>query len=72
MSTKRFGSDSDSANGSGPPSRRGKKAVTVYFEPETVRRLKMIGIEADKSMQEMMTEAVQSYLKRHGKAKGAG
>lgn len=63
--------DSDAAYGSVAPSRRGKKAVTVYFEPETVRQLKMIGIEADKSIQEMMTEAVQTYLKRHGKPKGA-
>ena len=55
----------------GPPSRRGKKAVTVYFEPEIVRALKRLGIEADKSMQAMMSEAVTQYLKKHGKAKGA-
>lgn len=67
MSTKRSGSDSDNANGSVAPSRQGKKAVTVYFEPEVVRRLKRLGIEADKSMQAMMHEAVEDYLKRHGK-----
>ena len=50
-----------------PPSRRGKKAVTVYFEPEVVRQLKLIGIEADKSIQAMMSEAVTQYLKKHGK-----
>ena len=68
MSTKR---DSGDTQGTAAPSRRGKKAVTAYFEPQTVRQLKLIGIEADKSIQEMMTEAVQAYLKRHGKTKGA-
>ncbi|WP_290482019.1 ribbon-helix-helix domain-containing protein [Hyphomonas sp. UBA3201] len=64
MGTKR---DSDSANGGTAPSRRGKKAVTVYFEPEIVRQLKRVGIEADKSIQAMMSEAVTQYLKKHGK-----
>ena len=59
--------DSDAAYGSVAPSRRGKKAVTVYFEPETVRQLKLIGIEADKSIQAIMSEAVTQYLKKHGK-----
>ena len=49
------------------PSRQGKKAVTAYFEPEVVRQLKRLGIEADKSMQAMMSEAVTQYLKKHGK-----
>lgn len=64
MSTK---SDSGSPDDSLAPSRRGKKAVTVYFEPEVVRQLKLIGIEADKSIQAMMSEAVTQYLKKHGK-----
>lgn len=53
------------------PSRQGKKAVTAYFEPETVRRLKRLGIEADKSMQNMVVEAVADYLKKHGKRPAA-
>lgn len=64
MSTKQTGSDS---GGAIAPSRQGKKAVTAYFEPEVVRALKRLGIEADKSMQAMMHEAVQEYLKKHGK-----
>jgi len=59
--------DSDGAQSGVAPSRRGKKAVTVYFEPEIVRALKRLGIEADKSMQAMMSEAVMQYLKKHGK-----
>jgi len=57
----------DGLTRTGPPSRQGKKAVTAYFEPEVVRQLKRLGIEADKSMQAMMSEAVEDYLKRHGK-----
>ena len=59
--------DSDAAHDSVAPSRRGKKAVTVYLEPEIVRQLKHLGIEADKSMQAMMSEAVTQYLKKHSK-----
>ena len=67
MSAKRSGSDSGTSYGSVAPSRRGKKAVTAYFEPEVVRQLKHLGIEADKSVQAMMSEAVTQYLKKHGK-----
>ena len=72
MSTNRRKADSGRDDVSVPPSRRGKKAVTVYFEPETVRRLKLIGLEDDKSLQEMMTEAVQTYLAKHSKRLGTG
>lgn len=67
MSTKHQKAESGRDNGSVAPSRRGKKAVTVYFEPEVVRQLKRVGIEADKSIQAMMSEAVTQYLKKHGK-----
>lgn len=72
MSTNRGKADSGRDEVSVPPSRRGKKAVTVYFEPDVVRRLKLIGIDADKSLQEMMTEAVQTYLGKHSKRQGTG
>lgn len=50
------------------PSRIGKKAVTVWFEPDAVRQLKMIGIEKGVTMQEMMREALNDFFAKNRKA----
>lgn len=50
-----------------PPSRVGKKPVTAYVTKDLHRELRMLGIELDKSSQEMLTEALQAYLKRHNR-----
>lgn len=50
------------------PARRGKKAVTVWFEPDVVKQLKMIGVEKGMSMQEMMRQALNDYFAKHNKA----
>lgn len=50
------------------PSRIGKKAVTVWFEPDAVRQLKMIGVEKGVTMQEMMREALNDFFAKNRKA----
>ena len=55
-----------------PASRRGKKAITVYFEPDVIKQLKLVGIEEDKSIQDMVAEALNDYFAKHGKAEIAG
>lgn len=50
-----------------PPSRRGKKALTVHFDPGVVRQLKMLGIEQDRSTQAMVAEALNDFFEKHGK-----
>ena len=67
MSTTRQRADSGRENLSVPPSRRGKKAITVYFEPDVIKQLKLVGIEEDKSMQDMIAEALNDYFAKHGK-----
>ena len=50
------------------PSRIGKKAVTVWFEPDAVRQLKLIGIEKGMTMQEMMRESLNDFFAKNRKA----
>jgi hypothetical protein len=50
------------------PSRIGKKAVTVWFEPDAVRQLKLIGVEKGMTMQEMMREALNDFFAKNRKA----
>lgn len=50
------------------PSRIGKKAVTVWFEPDAVRQLKLIGVEKGTTMQEMMREALNDFFAKNRKA----
>ncbi|MEM7003572.1 MAG: ribbon-helix-helix domain-containing protein [Pseudomonadota bacterium] len=48
-----------------PPSRVGKKAVTAYVSSDLHKRLRMLGLEIEKSSQEMLTEALLDYLEKH-------
>ena len=44
--------------------RDGKKSVTLYFEPDFIRNLKMLGLKEDKTMHEMVFEALNDYMKK--------
>lgn len=48
-----------------PPSRAGKKPVTAYVDKDVHKALRLLGIETEKSTQEMLSEAVADYLQRH-------
>ena len=50
-----------------PPSRRGKKALTVHVDPAVVRQLKMLGVEEERSTQAMVAEALNDFFEKHGK-----
>jgi hypothetical protein len=47
--------------------RIGKKAVTVWFEPDVVKQLKLIGIEKGMTIQDMMTESLNDFFAKHHK-----
>ena len=51
-----------------PPSRRGKKAITVHFDPAVVQQLKIIGAEQNRPMQALMAEAVNDFLAKSGRS----
>lgn len=50
-----------------PPSRRGKKALTGYFDAEVIRQLKLLAAAEDKTMQALMSEGINELFKKYGK-----
>jgi len=55
------------ATASKQASRIGRKTVIFYDLPEAVRELKRIGIDNDRTIQDLMHEAVDDLLVKHGK-----
>ena len=50
-----------------PPSRRGKKALTGYFDPSALKQLRVLAASEDMTMQALMTEAINDLFKKYGK-----
>ena len=50
------------------PVRIGKKAVTGWFEPDVVRQLKLLGIEQNMTIQDLMKEALNDLFSKYNKA----
>ena len=50
-----------------PPSREGKKALTVYFDPEVVRQIKMMSAAEDTTIQALIAEALNDLFAKRGK-----
>lgn len=57
--------------GARPPSREGKKPVTAYLEKDVHKQLRVLGIDLEKSNQEMIIEALNDYFERHGRNRTA-
>ncbi|HWZ51724.1 MAG TPA: ribbon-helix-helix domain-containing protein [Granulicella sp.] len=47
------------------PSRTGKKPVTGFFEPEVSRQLKKAALEQDKTMQQLLQEALNDLFRKY-------
>lgn len=54
-----------------PPSREGKRPVTAYLEKDAHKQLRVLGIDLEKSNQEMIIEALNDYFERHGRNRTA-
>ena len=50
-----------------PPSRRGRRAVTIYVDPAAHQQLRMLGVELEQSTQALVTEGINAIFERHGK-----
>lgn len=48
-----------------PPSREGKKPVTGFFSPETSRQIKKLGLDRDKTMQDLLQEALNDLFRKY-------
>jgi len=50
------------------PSRQGLKAVGGHFDPAVSKQLKLLGIERDVTLQELLTEAINDLFTKHQKS----
>ena len=65
-------SGDESADAGRSPSRRGRKAVTIYLDTAAHRQLRLLAIEQDRSGQDLVVEAINDLFGKHGKARIAG
>ena len=47
------------------PSRIGKKPVTGFFDPAVSRQIKKLGLDQDKTMQELLQEAFNDLFRKY-------
>ena len=50
-----------------PPSRRGKKMISGHFHKDVHRQLKMLALEKDTSIQNLLSEALNALFERNNK-----
>lgn len=48
-----------------PPSRQGKKAITGFFDPAVSRQLKQLALDEDKTIQALLSEALNDLFIKH-------
>jgi hypothetical protein len=51
-----------------PPSRVGKVAISVYFEPEVRKQLAIMAAHHDKSQAALMAEALNLLFEKYGES----
>ena len=51
-----------------PLSRRGKRHISGYFEPEVLRQVKILCAEEDKTINQVLADALNSLFVNKGKA----
>lgn len=49
-----------------PPSRQGKRVVSVYVEPEAAKQLGILAIREDTTIQALMVEALNDFFAKRG------
>jgi hypothetical protein len=47
------------------PSRVGKKPITGFFDPEVSRQIKKVALDQDKTMQELLQEALNDLFRKY-------
>ena len=48
------------------PSRVGKKALTVWINPEAIQQLKQLAVRERRAQHKLVSEALNDLFKRHG------
>ena len=52
-----------------PPSRRGKRAATVYLDTAAHQQLRMLALEEGASTQALLTEAINDLFQKRGRSR---
>ena len=52
-----------------PRSRSGLKTVAGYLDPEMSKRLKILAVEQDRTLQDLLGEALQDLFKKYDKGR---
>lgn len=52
-----------------PTTRQGARGITVWVEPEVYRMIKLVGLDADMTTQDVMMEAINDLLAKKGKGR---
>lgn len=52
-----------------PATRQGARGITVWVEPEIYRMIKLVGLDADMTTQDVMMEAINDLLVKKGKGR---
>lgn len=50
------------------PSRRGQVPVTAHFPPDVRKQIKMLAVEQDETVQNLLAEALNDLFAKYGKA----
>lgn len=50
-----------------PPSRIGKKTIAGHFDPAVSRQLRALGLEHDRTVQDLLSEALNGLFEKYGK-----
>ena len=48
------------------PSRRGKKQIGGHFDPEVSRQLKIVAAREDKTIEQVLGDAINEFFERRG------
>lgn len=51
-----------------PPSRQGKKTIAGHFDPAVSRQLRAIGLEHDRTVQDLLSEALNGLFEKYSKS----
>jgi hypothetical protein len=47
------------------PSRAGKKPITGFFDPEVSKQVKKVALDKDRTMQELLQEALNDLFRKY-------
>lgn len=50
-----------------PAFQEGKKAMTLYFKPEVSKQMKLIALEEDRTLHDVMREAINDFFSKKRK-----